>query len=456
MDPKKQLEELLKNQKEILVKRDELLKNQTTLISKAKGEKRLFTNEEKTQFEVWQKEIESLKASNDTLKITIENAKDSIADNMCHSAIDKALTMSIDPTPASPRVDVKPADKVFRVFKNFAEQLKCVKAATVEGHIDDRLIKINNALGLNTGTAQEGGFAIQQDFAGMMLDSAVKDDPILSQVDTYEISQLADSVKWMDLDESDVSQYVFGGVQAYWASEAGQVAATKPKMAEKELKLAKIMGFAYVTYELDADSNFTGDLLTKAFNLAIRRALASAIMSGDGVGKPLGILKAGSLVSVAKEANQKAATICWENISAMYHRALNRDEGKFVWVMHPDAHEQLDFLALRVGLGGVPVYLQATAVGSQDSLRGKPILESDQCSALGTQGDINFLDLSKYMLIYKGGVDQAVSIHVQFLTAENCFRFIFRANGLPKKNKAIKLKNTSIYRSAFITLDDRK
>jgi HK97 family phage major capsid protein len=452
MDPQKSLNGLIKNQKALLEKKAALCTNQVVLFDKIKAEKRLFTAEEKAQFDGWQAEIEPLNTEIEALKISIKNIEEQILGELGLAAIDARLNA---PAAAGPRVDVKPVDKVFKVFKNLTAQLKAVKDVAVTGHVDENLMKVNNALGMNTGTAQEGGFAIQQDFAGMMLESAVEDDPILSKIDTYEISQQSDSVKWIDLDESDVSTTVFGGVRAYWASEATTVEATKPKLAEKELKLAKLMGFAYSTYELDADSTFTDQLYTRAFQLAIRRELASAIMSGDGVGKPLGVLKAGSLVTIDKETKQEGATVVWENISGMYHRALNRDEGNFAWIMHPDVHEQLDFLALRVGLGGVPVYLQATAVGSQDTLRGKPILESDQCSALGTKGDINFMDLSKYMLIYKGGVDQAVSIHVQFLTAENCFRFIFRANGLPKKNKAIKLKNTANYRSAFITLADR-
>ena len=143
----------------------------------------------------------------------------------------------------------------------------------------------------------------------------------------------------------------------------------------------------------------------------------------------------------------------WENISKMYHRIL--DKSKAVWLMHPDCSEQLDFLSFPVGVGGVPVYLPATMQGTIDTLRAKPIYESDNCSALGDLGDINFVDLSQYMLAYKGGIDAATSIHVQFLTAQNCFRFIFRANGMPKKSAALTIKNSAKQRSSFVTLAAR-
>ena len=341
-------------------------------------------------------------------------------------------------------------------FKSLVQQLHCIKQAALGNGIDPRLSKlqeIQNALGGNVGVGQEGGFAVQTDFAGMLMDSAAKAGQILPLVDSYEVTDGSNSVKWIDIDEDDVSETVFGGVRVYWAAEAAQVSASHPKLSEKELKLEKLMGFAYATYELDADSSFVNTLYNRAFALAIQRALEAAIVSGDGVGKPLGFLKSGALVTIAKETGQLKETVNWKNLSAMYHRILRKTDA--VWLVHPDVHEQFDFLEFPVGTGGVPVYLPATQAGSLDILRGKTIVESDHCSALGTVGDANFVDLSQYMLAYKGGVDAATSIHVQFLTAENCFRFIFRANGMPKRNKALTIKNSSKQRSPYITLATR-
>lgn len=343
-------------------------------------------------------------------------------------------------------------EPVPKPYKNFVEQLRDVKMAA-QGVVSDNLRAVQNAMGGNTGVGSEGGFAVQTDFAGFMMESAAKSGEILSRVDSYQVSDGSNAVKWVDVDEDDVSSTVFGGVRVYWAAEAATVAKSQPKLTERELKLEKLMGFAYATYELDSDSSFINTLYNRAFTLGIQRELEAAILSGDGVGKPLGYLNSGSLVAIAKEANQAAGTIVWDNLSKMYHRALNKTAG--VWVAHPDAHEQFDFLSFPIGTGGVPVYLPATQEGQIDRLRGRAIVESDHCAALGTQGDITFADLSQYMLAYKGGVDAATSIHVQFLTAENCFRFIFRANGMPKRNKKLTIKNSSNQRSSFVTLATR-
>ncbi|QYR20807.1 phage major capsid protein [Paenibacillus sp. sptzw28] len=337
-------------------------------------------------------------------------------------------------------------------YKSLAAQLKDIRDAA-HGNVSENLRIVQNAMGGNTQVGQDGGFAVQTDFAGMMMESAASAGNILPRLDSYQVTDGSNSVKWVDIDEDDVSDTVFGGVKVYWASEAATVAKSQPKLQERELKLEKLMGFAYATYELDSDSSFINTLYTRAFELAIRRTLEGAIISGDGVGKPIGILKGGSLVSVAKEAGQEADSITWANLSAMYHRAF--DKSNSIWLAHPDTHEQFDFLSFPVGTGGVPVYLPATQTGTIDTLRGRSIVDSDHCSELGEKGDIIFADLSQYMLAYKGGVDAATSIHVQFLTAENCFRFIFRANGMPKRNKSLKIKNSTKNRSSFITLDTR-
>ncbi len=366
-----------------------------------------------------------------------------------------------DMTPVTPPVYATPkgTEKGLILFGNLAEQLRAVKNAAVNGKVDDKLARLNNqvynaALGANESLPEEGGYVVQSDFATNMMDSAISAGQILSKVDKYEISGSSNRVEFTEIDETSAASTVYGGVQVYWASEAAAVTATKPKLKDVEIKLQKLMGIAYATYELDQDSNFTSQLYTKAFTLAIQRELENTIVSGNGAGKPLGFLKSGALVSAAIETSQTIANgaVVWNNIVKMYNRALNSDDSNYVWLIHPDVSALLDFLSFPVGTGGVPVYLPASIPGSVATMKGHSIIQSDQCSAVGTIGDINYVDLSQYMLITKGGVQADSSMHVQFLTAENCFRFIFRANGQPKKNKALTIKNSSNTRSSFVTL----
>lgn len=420
----------------------ELVAKQTALLNKAMDEKRGMSEEETTSFNSIQKEVEGVKAAIDAQeKMAATNAMLNAPDPMQHQTLPTVNVTRHDPR------DEKP-------FKNIAEQLNAIQTHARTGVCDERLLKVQNASGAAAGVGADGGFAIQKDFGGAMMESAVKDDPLLSLIESFPVSAKSDRVSWQELAEDNVGTTVFGGIRAYWASEGGTVAATKPQMREQELKLEKLMGFYYNTMELEGDSSFNSSVVTKGFTAAIRRELAAAVYSGDGVGKPLGMLNSPGLVSVAKEGGQNAATVVWENISKMYNRARGA-KSDFVWLIHPDVLPQLENMVKVIGTGGVPVYLPSALPDTLDTLRGRRIYESDQCQTLGTKGDIMLVNPKEYVLLYKGGIETASSIHVGFLTAENCFRFIFRCNGFPKQRSALTIKNSAATRSSIISLDTR-
>jgi len=79
----------------------------------------------------------------------------------------------------------------------------------------------------------------------------------------------------------------------------------------------------------------------------------------------------------------------------------------------------------------------------------------EQAETLGTVGDIILADLSEYMLIDKGGIKQAASIHVRFLYDEMTFRWTYRLDGQPIRNSALTPYKGSNTRSPFITLATR-
>ena len=141
----------------------------------------------------------------------------------------------------------------------------------------------------------------------------------------------------------------------------------------------------------------------------------------------------------------------------MWTRMHPKHRTKAEWYVHPDVEEQLLNMDFPVGTGGVPVFLPpgGASASPYSKLLGKDVISTDHCEALGDKGDIWFADLSEYMLIKKGGVESAVSIHVRFLYGEQTFRFIFRANGAPKINSALTIKNSSNTRSPFVTLKAR-
>ena len=62
---------------------------------------------------------------------------------------------------------------------------------------------------------------------------------------------------------------------------------------------------------------------------------------------------------------------------------------------------------------------------------GRPVIETEYNPYLGTVGDILLASPSQYALITKGGVQSASSIHVNFVSDETAFRFVYRVDGQP-------------------------
>ena len=181
-----------------------------------------------------------------------------------------------------------------KLFASLGEQLKAIYDLRKGQTMDDRLGKINAAAGVTGTTGADGGFLLQEDFAGRILESAVQRSPLLNRLDRYTCSSAANSMRWISANETDVSKSVFGGVQMYWAAEGATVAASKPKFREMKLDLEKMMGFCYCTDEMLQDAAFLTGFVGNAFSLAGDRLLTESVISGDGVGKPKGLLNSGA------------------------------------------------------------------------------------------------------------------------------------------------------------------
>jgi HK97 family phage major capsid protein len=228
-----------------------------------------------------------------------------------------------------------------------------------------------------------------------------------------------------------------------------------------ELQATALMGVSYATEEILRDSAISiGALLEAGFREEFGSKIMQERLTGTGAGQFLGILNSPALVSVAKETVpvvQAADTVVWENIVKMWNRLWAKSRPNAAWYIHQDVLPQLQTMGMTIGVGGVPVYLPATgAAGSPYStLMGRPVIEIEQADTVGDQGDVMLLDLTQYLMIDKGGMEAASSIHVRFLYGENTFRFILRTDGQPIWNSPLTLFNSSTTVSPFVVLDAR-
>jgi HK97 family phage major capsid protein len=271
---------------------------------------------------------------------------------------------------------------------------------------------------------------------------------ILQRVAADTIGPNSNSMLYKAVDESsraDGSR--FGGVLGYWTAEAGSITATKPTFREMELKLKKVAALCYATDELLADATALESWLSRSVPEELRFQVESAIYRGNGVGKPLGIMNSPCLVSVLRvDASEIDAT----DIANMWARRW-AGASDYVWLANPSIFPQL----INLTLGNAPFLLPSNAPGTANpsfSLYGRPYIEVEYTSALGTTGDLMLASLSQYQTINKGGVQSASSIHVQFAAAETAFRFIYRTDGQPLWNAALTPYDAGNTLSPFVVL----
>jgi HK97 family phage major capsid protein len=254
----------------------------------------------------------------------------------------------------------------------------------------------------------------------------------------------------------------WGGVQVYRAAEAATVTASKPQLETMEIRLADLMGIMYATERLMRDASAFGSIATKAFSSEFAFKLDDEIVRGSGVGQCKGLLNslttatpAGAVISVTKDTNQVAATFTNTNISNMWVRLMPRSKANAVWFINHELGPQLDVLSIPAGTAALEPRFVSYGPDGILRIKGRPVVEVEQCAALGTVGDVILADMSDYLLIAKGGLNQAESMHVRFLYNERAFRWTRSVNGAPATRSALTPYKGTATLSPYVVLATR-
>ena len=325
------------------------------------------------------------------------------------------------------------------------EFFKAVKnAAMYPSQIDERLLPLKSN-GLNEAVPSQGGFLVAPDIAGGIQENMWGTGSVLSLFNPITVSGNGITINAID-ETSRADGSRMGGVLGYWLQEGGTKTATKPKFRQIELKLKKVAAACYATDELLEDATALESWITNNVPDELRFQVEAAIINGNGVGKPLGILQSPALVSAvrtdASEIDALDVTRMW---SLRYPGAND-----YVWFINANTTPQL----YNMSIGQQPVFMPPGGLsGSQyGSLLGRPVIETEYNPGLGTLGDILLASPSQFAMITKGGVQSASSIHVQFLTDETTFRFVYRVDGQPSWASAVTAYASTDSISPFVAL----
>ena len=343
-------------------------------------------------------------------------------------------------------------------FASLGEQLRSVVAAgTPGGQVDQRLYEVRAALGANEAVGSDGGFLLQQDYSAALLTEGMAAAKLAPRCRAFPIGPNSNSIDLPALDEtSRVAGSRFGGLQLASGDESDTISATKPKFRKISLKLNRLTGACYLSDEIVQDATVLENFVRASFTSEFGFVIHDVILRGTGAGRPLGILNSPALVTVAKEAGQVAKSLVTENIVSMYSRSTN-PEGS-IWIANADTLPQLMTMTIGISTAGQLVSVLQQGIGTSPTgmaLLGRPVIFMEQCASLGTVGDVLLVDPQRYLLASKGGLQTAVSMHVQFLTAQQVIRFIYRLDGQPDLNSAITPANGTATQSPFVALATR-
>jgi len=413
------------------------ISEQQAIVSAALSENRAMTAEEQTKFQNLQNEIANLEAS-----IAAEEALEAQA-----NAINTPVNTPIHATPRNP--DEKK-------WKSMGEYLQSVsKAFTPSGSIDNRLSFLNLGTGMNEGISSEGGFLLDSQFVDGLQQAMTAESVLAKAIRMIPIGDGTNRLKTLGVDEtSRVNGSRWGGVQAYWAGEADTVIGSKPKFRDIDMKLEKLIALCYSTDELLNDATALEAIVRQAYAEEMAFMVDDAILNGNGIGKPLGILTSPALITQTKESGQTAATVVHANITKMWQRLIARSRSTAIWAINQDVEGQLTDMTFTSG-GNTFLSPYADEYVKYGTIKGRPVVTIEQAQSLGTAGDIVLLDPSQYLGIDKTKAQADVSIHVRFLYDESVFRFTYRFNGQPYRTAPVTPYKGSNTLSNFIALQAR-
>jgi HK97 family phage major capsid protein len=322
-----------------------------------------------------------------------------------------------------------------RGFVSMGDFATSVYSAALDSRVDERLTRLEAAL--TVGSGADGGWLMPPEFSQLIWNRMnMGQVNLLSMVDSYPIT--GESLTLLaNAETSRQTGSRWGGVRAYWVEDGEVKPESSPRVRRLKLEPHPLAVLVRVDNTLMKNPAAVERLLNMAAPDEIIFTINDAIINGDGVGKPLGILQSGALVVIAPESGQTPFTIVKANIDKMWARLHLRARPNSVWLANQDVDPSLEAMVSSGTVGMVPVFLPSDngipsiAVSPNRTLKGRPIMEIEQAMSVGNQGDIILCDLMYYAAGVRGGLESDMSIHLWFDRNQTAFRFVFYVDGQP-------------------------
>jgi HK97 family phage major capsid protein len=232
----------------------------------------------------------------------------------------------------------------------------------------------------------------------------------------------------------ETTGYGTSGIYGEWLAEAGAYTDRKPVLQQRTVTLNKVGVMVQLSDELANDAPAIQSFVMRKAAETITSKVNEALVTGSGVGKPLGLLSAPGLITQAKSASTLAAV----DLASMLSRLLPQAVNDSFWLVHSSVLPKIWTLVL----SNMPVYATDYRQSPYGTLLGRPVYTSEFCSDYNTLGDLFLVSPSGYLLAVKaGGVQTSASVHWAFSQDVQSFKAGMRVGGTPLASAATARKN---------------
>jgi len=314
--------------------------------------------------------------------------------------------------------------------------------------------KIRNSFGTNI--PADGGFLVPEEFRSDLLmvvleASLIRPRATMIPMGTQRVSLPA-------VDSTTDATSVFGGIVCSWVDEGMQPTEVQGRFMQVTLDAKKLMAFLTAPNELVADAPAFGGYLDGTLPQAIAFEEDYKFMTGSGAGEPMGFINCSAAVVAAAVSGQGANTIIAENLAAMFARMLPSSLNRAIWLASIDTFPQLSLMTVQGAIGNSsPVWMNNGVAGAPPvSIYGRPVYFTEKVPALGTTGDIVFLDPAFYLIGDRQTMQATASPHYAFNQDKTAYKIIERVDGRPWLQSAITPKNAGSTLSPVVQLSSTR
>jgi HK97 family phage major capsid protein len=332
-------------------------------------------------------------------------------------------------------------------YRSLGEFLYSVADGMVhhEHPFDNRLNELRATQSMGEGTS--GGFMVPTQFLPDLKSVSPQEAIVRPRATIIPPGEPPDAEVTIPVLNQTAAENVYGGVEVKWLGEGDTKNQTDFELKQKDLIPHEVAGYIDVTDRLlrnwPACEAVTGKLLKQA----VIGAEDMAFLTGNGVGKPHGVIHSGAVISVARAvANQ----IAYSDIRDMLARF--KFGGSPIWVASQTIIPQLMNI-VDPGAAGTLIWNMDAKNPMPGTIMGIPLKFNDRSPALGTLGDFCLLDLQYYLIKDGSGPFVAASPHVHWRENKTCIKIFWNVDGDSWLDEALPLEgSTANTVSPFITL----